>query len=505
MIKLNKIKVITALVAVPLISLFIYPAASSAAGPVIHQGTTTSYAVLAGTTITNSGTTSITGTAGIDIGVSPGSAITNTGTLGGTQHLNDASAIAAQTSLTTALSDTNAPVATVIPADLNSQVLHAGSYKTGSSFLNTGTLTFDAQGDPNAIFVMQSPSSTITTSVSSTMVLTNGAQACNVFWAIGSSATLGATSTFVGHLYASTSISLGTGATVHGNLLAGSGAVTLLGDTIVNDNCAPAVVSAPAPLQQSSITSVTPSNCVLTGTTAIIINGIFPTLVTNISVNGKAAVLGSWTQTATTVTVNAVTSSTIPTVIQIYNGQAPVLASQSFTCAPGAVVVPVPPVVIVPPGTGTIHVIKIVNNTYGGTATPADFSLSLRHHGTDVLGSPDVGVASPGRTYILAPGTYVLGEAASAAFPNYISSFNIVGQSTNFINLKSGDNLTITETNTQLPPFAVVTTPVVVKTVTGGLLPKTASPWYNMLLLSAGLVLLGGVVALFGKTAARNK
>ena len=70
--KLNKIKVITAFAAVPLLSIFFYPVASSAATPVIVQGTTSSYAILAGTTITNSGTTSVTGTAGNNIGVSPG-------------------------------------------------------------------------------------------------------------------------------------------------------------------------------------------------------------------------------------------------------------------------------------------------------------------------------------------------------------------------------------------------------------------------------------------------
>jgi len=418
---LNKIKVITALAAVPLISLFFYPVASSAAGPVINQGTTTAYAVLAGSTITNSGSTTITGTAGSDIGVSPSSAITGFPPgISGTEHSNDASAIAAKTALVTALSDTNAPSATVIPADLNSQVLHAGSYKTGSAFLNSGTVTFDAQNDPNAIFVMQSPSSTLTTSTSSTMVLANGAQACNVFWAIGSSATLGATSTFVGHLYAVASISLGTGATVHGNLLAQTGAVTLLGNTIVNDNCAPAVIATPTPS-------------------------------------------------------------------------------------------PTPTPVVTPVAPGTIHVVKTVVNGYGGTATPADFSLSLKHHGVDVLGSPDVGMASPGRTYVLAPGTYVVGEAINPTFPNYISSFSVVGQTSNDIVLTSGADLTVIETNTQLAPLVVATPPPVVAapppvpTVTGGKLPKTASPWYNMLLLSVGLVMLGGVVARFGKQLAIRK
>ena len=510
--KLNKFKVITVLAAVPLLSTFFYPAASYAA-PVIAQGTTPSFAVLAYSGITVTTSASITGTVGSDIGSSTASITGPTPSPVGTIHaIGDAATLRAQTDLVTAFNNTNAPSATVIPADLNAQVLTPGSYKTGSSFANSGSLTFDAQGDPNAIFVMQSPSSTITTSTGSTMVLRNGAQACNIFWAIGSSATLGVSSTFLGHLYAHTSITVDTSATVHGNLLANTGAVTLDTNTIVNDNCASVVVSGPP--QQSTITSVSPTNCVISGTTAITLNGTFPTPVTNITVNGTAAATGSWTQTATTVTVKAVTSSTIPTVIQIYNGQIPVLAAQSFTCTPVAVVVPVPTPTptptVTPVAPGTIHVVKTVVNGFGGTATSADFTLSLRHHGIDVVGSPDVGMSAPGRTYVLAPGTYVVGEAVNPAFPNYISSFSIVGQSTNLIDLKSGDDLTVIETNTQLAPLVVatappvVTPPVVVKPVTGGKLPKTGSPWYNMLLLSAGLVLLGGVGARLGKTA-RNK
>jgi LPXTG-motif cell wall-anchored protein len=106
-----------------------------------------------------------------------------------------------------------------------------------------------------------------------------------------------------------------------------------------------------------------------------------------------------------------------------------------------------------------------------------------------------------------------VGEAVNPAFPNYVSSFSIVGQTSNDIVLTSGADLTVIETNTQLAPFVVATPapvvatpppPVVVKTVTGGKLPKTGSPWYNLLLFSTGLVLLGGVGARFGKTA-RNK
>ncbi len=515
--KLNKFKVITALTVVPLISLFIYPAASYAT-PVINQGSTGSFALLsaAGTT----GNAGITGTAGTAVGDSGG--IAPTGTLtGGTPVYLGGPATTANTELTTAINDVNAPANTSVIADeLNTQVIHPGSYtSTALGFQNSGTVTFDGGGDPNAIFLMRSPT-TLTTAVSSHMLLTGQAQACNIFWAIGSAAALGTTSSFVGHMYAHSGVHVSSGVTIYGNLLTKTADISLLGDTVVNDNCAPAVIVIPAAVQLSTITSVAPANCVLTGTTAITINGGFPTPISNIIVNGTAVAVGSWTQTATTVTVNAVTSSTIPTVIQIFNGQTPVLAAQSFTCTPAAVVIPVPTPtptptptpVVTPVAPGTIHVVKTVVNGYGGTATAADFTLSLRHHGVDVAGSPDVGMSSPGRIYVLAPGTYVLGEAVNPAFPNYISSFSIVGQTTNDIVLTSGADLTIMETNTQIAPVVVATVapvvatppPVVVKVVTGGKLPKTGSPWYNMLLLSAGLVLLGGVGARFGKTA-RNK
>src|ERR1019366_2433664 len=348
--KLNKIKVVTALTVAPLLSIFFYPVASSAAGS-INQGATSTYAVLAGTaSITNTGSTVISGTGGTDIGVSPGTSIGG-GITGGTQHSNDASAIAAHAFLSTVFNDVNSLEGpyTTIPQELGGQTLIAGSYSASTSFLNdggAGPLTFNAQGNPNAIFIMKTPSSTITTDLTSTMVLENGAQACNVYWAIGSSATLAGNSTspnagFVGHLYAAASITLNHGATVNGSLLAQT-AITLDTNAIKNDNCAPAVVATPSAPQTSTITSVTPSNCVISGTTAVTLNGNFPTPVSNVTINGVAVAVGSWTQTATTVTVHAVTSSTIPTVIQIYNGQVPVLAAQSFTCTPVAVVIPTP-------------------------------------------------------------------------------------------------------------------------------------------------------------------
>ena len=506
-------KVVAALAVLPLISLVFYPVVSSAAPPVITQGVTSSYAVLAATGITVTTSASISGTAGSDIGTSTA---TITGAVpspvGVIQSL--AAAGIAQTALVTAVSNVNGAsgVVPILP-QLSAQTLFAGNYSSGA-IQNSGSVTFDGQGNPNAIFTIKA-SSSLLLDPGSTMNLINGAQACNIFWNVATSATLDTSSSFYGHLYAAVSISALNGATIHGNLLAQTGAVTLINNTITNDNCLPAVVAIPMPIpvQQSQITSVTPANCVVSGTTAVKLNGNFLTPVSNVTVNGVAVAAGSWIQTPTTVTLNTVVSGTNPISIQVFNGQVPLLATQSFVCTPVAVVVPVPPVlppvvppVITPVAPGTIHVIKIVVNAFGGSATPGDFSLSLKNHGVDVLGSPNIGLAAPGRAYLLAPGTYVLGEAKSSVFPDYISSFDIVGQSSNFINLKSGDDLTIIETNTQLPPVVVpvVVVPTPTKTVTGGKLPKTGSPWYNMLLLSAGLVLLGSGMIYFQKTTSKK-
>jgi hypothetical protein len=103
--------------------------------------------------------------------------------------------------------------------------------------LSSGSVTLDAQGDPNAVFIFQIGSTLITGS-NTTVLLVNGAQACNVFWQVGSSATLGTGTRFVGTVMASASITATTAATIHGRLLAQTGAVTLDTNTITTSNCA---------------------------------------------------------------------------------------------------------------------------------------------------------------------------------------------------------------------------------------------------------------------------
>ena len=204
----------------------------------VGLGTATSYAVLAGTTITNTGPTKITG----DIGLHPGSAVSgfSSVTYVGAIHLASGAALQAKNALVTAYNDAAGRTpATTIATELGGQVLKAGVYNsTAGTFGVTGTLTLDAEGDAGAVFIFQA-ASTLITAPGSSVVLTNGATACNVFWQVGSSATLETTTSFKGTIMALTSIALKTGATLQGRALARNGAVTLDTNVISSAACAP--------------------------------------------------------------------------------------------------------------------------------------------------------------------------------------------------------------------------------------------------------------------------
>jgi hypothetical protein len=207
------------------------------AATAVDLGTNDDFAILAGSTVTNTGSSVITG----DLGLSPGTSVTGfpPGTVSGTQHVTDAAAAQAQTDLTAAYNDAagQTPVSTV-PTELGGTTKTAGVYDSAAgTFGITGTLTLDAEGDPDAVFIFKT-ASTLITAGSSVVDLVNGAQACNVFWQVGSSATLGTNSTFAGNILALTSITLTTGADVDGRVLARNGAVTLDTNTIAVSTCA---------------------------------------------------------------------------------------------------------------------------------------------------------------------------------------------------------------------------------------------------------------------------
>ena len=129
---------------------------------------------------------------------------------------------------------------------MGGQTLTAGVYSNGTFGITT-TLTLDGGGDPNAIFVFQSAATLITADGgASKVLLTNQAQACNVYWTVGSAATLGTSSIFAGHVLGIATITAKTGANIEGQLLSRDAAVTLDTNTITNNNCAAAVVPAPA-------------------------------------------------------------------------------------------------------------------------------------------------------------------------------------------------------------------------------------------------------------------
>jgi hypothetical protein len=203
---------------------------------IILGPTVTTFGVLGGSTVTNSGSTVVSG----NLGVSPGTAITGfagippggPGTVTLTIHSADGVALQAQNELTTAYDAAAGAASTANKSgDLGGQTLFPGVYTSTSSLGITGTVTLDAQGNQNAQFIFQIASA-LTTATSSNVLLINSAQPANVFWQIGSSATLGTTSQFSGNILALQSISLGTGASLQGRSLARNGAVTLLGNTI---------------------------------------------------------------------------------------------------------------------------------------------------------------------------------------------------------------------------------------------------------------------------------
>ncbi len=206
----------------------------------VGLGTAEPFAVLAGSTITNTGPSVING----DLGLDPGTEVTGfpPGTVNGARHVNNAVARQAKVDLVTAYNDAaGRPFTATLPPDVGGRILTPGVYRTGSvpSLGLTGPLTLDAQGNPNAVFIFQIES-TLTTATDSRVNLINGAQACNVFWQVGSSATLGTRTAFKGNILALTSISVNDAVTVDGRLLARNGAVTLINDTVTRARCAAA-------------------------------------------------------------------------------------------------------------------------------------------------------------------------------------------------------------------------------------------------------------------------
>jgi len=258
----DRISAFTVVLGVAAAATFVLPGVAAAAVvPTVGLGAVVSFGVLGGSTVTNTGPTTVNG---LDVGVSPGPAITGFPpgiiTPPGVEHQTDAVASKAQSDALTAFND--AAGRSPAPADkgltdLTGRTLQPGVYQGNLSL--TGTVTLDNSTAPDAVFIFQA-SSTLITASGSVVKFTTSHASCNVFWQVGSSATLGTHSTFVGTVLARASVTAQTGATVTGRLLASTGAVTLDTNLIKTPLCAQPSGSSSSSSTPATSTAGGPTN-----------------------------------------------------------------------------------------------------------------------------------------------------------------------------------------------------------------------------------------------------
>jgi type VI secretion system secreted protein VgrG len=226
----------------PLVAaLALSPAAIAQQQTAINLGSAGTYAVLAATTVTNTGLTVVNG----NLGVWPGTAITGfgPGIVNGIEDAGDVAAHHAEASLAIAYGDAAGRTSVNVvglAGDISGRTLAPGLYKSTSTLSLSGTVTLQGSG----VYIFQIASG-LTVGSGATVVLSGGATAANVFWQVGSSATLGTTADFKGTILAFTSISLATGAKLEGRALAVQGAVTMEGNDITIPLAAGVLVYVP--------------------------------------------------------------------------------------------------------------------------------------------------------------------------------------------------------------------------------------------------------------------
>ncbi len=392
---------------------------SLAAEAPIELGTTASYAVLAGSTVTNTDPSVING----DVGLSPGPAITGfpPGTINGVTHISDAEAIQAKTDLVAAYDDAAGRTpATAVDVELGGTTLQPGVY-VGPTLEITGTLTLDGGGAADSVFVLKS-NDTLITAGASEVSLINGAQACNVFWKVSESATLGASSDFIGTVLAGKSVTVGNDVDIQGRLLAQTAAVTLINDRITVPECDE---DLPATTTTATPTTATPTT--VTPTTA-------PATTSTLPVTTTTAEPGTTTTLpVTTTTAAPATTTTLPATTTTPATTAPATTLPAttvpVTTIPGTTV-PAPvttvPVETIPgttepivtsttsslPATPTTAVLQVTTTAPASSSTQPDGTTSTTADGsTSAEGDnstttvPSAGPGTPGITTTTLPRT----------------------------------------------------------------------------------------------------
>jgi hypothetical protein len=290
---------------------------STTYGQEINLGTASLYAVIGATTITNTGLTLVDGS----LAVFPGTSITGfpPGIFTGIESDGDAVASTVHNDAMTAFNAVASLTCgkQLAGQDLGGMTLTPGVYCFSSSAFITGTLTLDGQGNQNAVFIFQI-GSTLITATAAKVILANGAQPCGVFWAVGSSATLGSATIFVGNILALTSITLDGAVSVSGGLYALSGAVTLIDDQIAAVGSCGSLSPSPSgtttialatTLSRSTTPAAKTSLCTLTTVTTTITK---PTTVTATKTT-TSTITKPTTVTATKTTTSTITKPTTVT------------------------------------------------------------------------------------------------------------------------------------------------------------------------------------------------
>jgi Ice-binding-like len=413
-------------------------------------GMAESFAVLGASTVTNTGPTVITG----DLGVSPGTAITGfpPGVDIGATHAADAVALQAQSDTTTAytiLAGEACDTTFAVPTDIGGLTLVPGVYCFTSSAQITGALTLDAGGDPNAVWVFK-VGSTLVTASSASVVLINGAQACNVFWQVGSSATIGTDTTFVGNILALTSITITTDATLSGRALAQNGAVTMDSNVITVSSCIAPVTPIPPTVGKA----FSPATITAGGSSTLTIT------LSNANVSA-ASITSAFTDTLPGgVTVNGAPSTTCGGTVT--SGASSVTLTGGAIPANGSCTVTVP--VTAPNGGTYINSVPVgaLVTSNGNNTVPAVATLTVN---TTVV-APTVGKA-------FSPAIISTGGASTLTITLSNANASAASISSPFTDtLPSGVTITSMPSNTC---GGTVTYGVSFVTLTGGSIPANAS------------------------------
>jgi hypothetical protein len=353
-------------------------------------GSTSTFAVLASSTVTNTGPTVLTG----NLGLSPGSSVTGfppgSVALPYGMHVDDGIAVTAQNDLTTAYNDAatsnrdGGPV-TALPGDIGGLTLTPGLYNTGSTLGITGVVTLNGQGNANSVFVFQIGSA-LTTAVGSQVALINGANAANIFWQVGSSATLGVGSIFNGTILAEASITVNSGATLNGRALALTGAVTLSSNGVVQPG--PAVTGGVPPTLTvfcpvSTATANTPynSSILATGGTTPYTFSTIGALPAGLTLNPAT---GAITGTPSTAIVDPLVAHAVDSALGVANASCSitVVAAVILTCPSSAATVGTPY------NSSLVATGGTVPYTYSLTSGTLPAGLALRASSGAITGTP---------------------------------------------------------------------------------------------------------------------